>query len=183
MTFDQWRRWCPQAFHWYHPRHHHESLAHFTSAALREASRAHRRAPEGARRSVDRAPRAIRAREIRRETGARRGLHQPARAGTRQQRAAGRGFMDESVSTSLTRSAVTFETHGPLRLHRADKGARVSRTRPPPISRQGANFTVCGAASHNASRVSFVATIQRSSERACLTIRGPNAKADVPRPR
>jgi putative transposase len=34
MTFDQWRRGCPQAFHWYNYRHHHESLAHFTRAVV-----------------------------------------------------------------------------------------------------------------------------------------------------
>ena len=34
MTFDEWRRWCPQAFHWYNHRHHHESLAHFTPAEV-----------------------------------------------------------------------------------------------------------------------------------------------------
>ena len=30
MTLDGWRRWCPQAFHWYNHRHYHEALAHFT---------------------------------------------------------------------------------------------------------------------------------------------------------
>jgi len=34
MSFHQWRRWCPQAFHWYNHRHHHESLAHFTPAEV-----------------------------------------------------------------------------------------------------------------------------------------------------
>ena len=34
MNFDEWRRWCPRAFHWYNHRHHHEALAHFTPAEV-----------------------------------------------------------------------------------------------------------------------------------------------------
>jgi transposase InsO family protein len=34
ISESQWRRWCPQAFHRYNHRHHHESLAHFTPAEV-----------------------------------------------------------------------------------------------------------------------------------------------------
>jgi transposase InsO family protein len=34
MTYDQWRAWCPEAFHWYNHRHHHASIAHFTPAEV-----------------------------------------------------------------------------------------------------------------------------------------------------
>jgi putative transposase len=34
MGYDQWRQWCPQAFHWYNHRHRHQSIAHFTPAEV-----------------------------------------------------------------------------------------------------------------------------------------------------
>jgi len=34
MSLEQWRSWCPQAFHWYNHRHHHAGIAHFTPAEV-----------------------------------------------------------------------------------------------------------------------------------------------------
>lgn len=53
MTYDQWRAWCPDAFHWYNHRHHHASIAHFTPAEVHSGR--HLALREVRQRALDRA--------------------------------------------------------------------------------------------------------------------------------
>jgi len=77
---------------------------HAGRGPLRKASHARRRPAAGPRPRLDRAPRAIRPRQARREDRARRGLDQPTRTGSRQDHAAARGFVNECVC-ALNRSS------------------------------------------------------------------------------